>query len=1458
MSSHRWRSIEAIGFVGLVLLGLLIVPFETQAEPGVDFVVIRDGANGGGTPVENRTYTTGQNDIYYAAGYNNTLGYVKDVNVYWFSGDMSVISLMGGKETSNVTIVAEEYGTTKVFADASPTNGSWWKSETGNLTVLSDIDRITLRNESGGGGEWFGDSTVISETTFIVYAAGYNSTRGYLRDVPVDWSTTNNSLCPVGLRKSSDTVVRPHGEGTCKITGTYSPGVSNTTGTITVISDIDYVVIRDSANGQGSPVGNITYLLEQQDRYWAAGYNDSSGYRRDLRVFWNSTNDSVCSVTSSELTFTNIRFLDEGQCKVKINYAWLVGNSTGAITVLFDIDWLVIRDAPGGGGQPVIGNTLYVGFSYNFYAAGYNLTDGFRRDLGVDWTNSNTSVCKLISTAGKKYYMDAWVPGICRLTATYLSRVSNDTGDMSVLLDVDNLTIRDAPSGGGQPLGSKTLYTYVEHYFYAAGYNLSSGYLRDLEVTWVSSSFSLCPLYWAGDFAIKVIPTSPGICNLTANYRGLLSNKTGNLTILLDIDQIIIRDGPGGGGDPIGIRTYFTGQDTKYYAAGYNNTTGYRRDLDSIWFSDNTTVCALYSPPTEIYVEVNFWAEGVCRIGADFHGLVSNSTGTLRVEWDLDYVVIVDAPNGAGNPVKNRTYFLDSVEYFYAAGYNHTLDYRRDLEPVWETTNITVCGISPLVNGSVHFSGRSVGYCTISTTYLNRISNSTGNLTVKSEIDYVVIRDSPDGGGSWVGNGEYVITTEHNFYAAGYNNTRDFITDLEVLWTSDNPVSCGLVRYDTYVTFRARALGICRVTANYHGILFNSSGQLKVIPKPVLVVDDDGTGDYFTIHEALEEAVNGTIIRVLNGTYFEHVLVNKSVTIEGLDKSRTWVNGSGYGTVFLVTADKVRITGLTVENSEYGILLERVEYASVDHNTIRWYDYGIYSNFSKRSHIEKNLVTEGSNGIVTYHSDNDAVWHNEISYNTVYGAKDYNSKLKKCFNWNYFHHNKIAYYYDPDEDLEPLILDSNVFEDNGIAILVEYSSSVHITNNTVLRGEKGISIVDGSPLVRNNTIVDITIGIELRNSSSHLVGNSVSSSSSGIVALWGSPIIEGNVILNSDVLSLSLEEVVNASVSMNDLGGGQAAIHNSSLEQLHVQNGSLSIVNSSWEELEIGRDGLAEIKWWVQIGILSKDGKPIEGARVKVLDSQNNLITDMQSDQEGLAPLVALTQMEVSEGGTVDLNPYYLEVEVEGIVQRFELTVESNRLFSLNFRLPVEEQLWLWYMMIVLALLFLCFAPSMAIERSRYAVLALLMIFYVKLKKEDVLDQYTRGRIHGYIEANPGEHFGAIRKALSLSNGNAVYHLRVLETQGHVVSKNDGKYKRFYPKGVAVPPDDGLKLREIHERVLSCIGEAPGISQKEIANLLGLYQSTLEYQLQKLVKAGLIRQERRGRRVRYYSARSDK
>mgnify|MGYP005741297103 FL=1 len=53
--------------------------------------------------------------------------------------------------------------------------------------------------------------------------------------------------------------------------------------------------------------------------------------------------------------------------------------------------------------------------------------------------------------------------------------------------------------------------------------------------------------------------------------------------------------------------------------------------------------------------------------------------------------------------------------------------------------------------------------------------------------------------------------------------------------------------------------------------------------------------------------------------------------------------------------------------------------------------------------------------------------------------------------------------------------------------------------------------------------------------------------------------------------------------------------------------------------------------------------------------------------------------------------------------------------------------------------------------------------------------RYQRGRLMGYLTANPGCHFRALMSALDMSNGQITHHLRVLETEEHVWRKSDGR-----------------------------------------------------------------------------------
>ncbi|MGQ9583715.1 MAG: PKD domain-containing protein [Thermoplasmatota archaeon] len=155
-------------------------------------------------------------------------------------------------------------------------------------------------------------------------------------------------------------------------------------------------------------------------------------------------------------------------------------------------------------------------------------------------------------------------------------------------------------------------------------------------------------------------------------------------------------------------------------------------------------------------------------------------------------------------------------------------------------------------------------------------------------------------------------------------------------------------------------------------------------------------------------------------------------------------------------------------------------------------------------------------------------------------------------------------------------------------------------------------------------------------------------------------------------------------------------------------------------------------------------------------------------------------------------------------------------------------------------------------EVGLYSASSLLMLLYSKLDSSRVLDNFIRGKIYGYIIANPGDHYNSIMTALRLSNGTFAYHLKVLEKQGLVKSQVDGVYKRFYPAEMVVPALDRRELTRIQRILFHMVVDRPGISQKELAAILKVSSATVNYHINALMRKELIRRERWGMRVRYY------
>jgi DNA-binding MarR family transcriptional regulator len=139
---------------------------------------------------------------------------------------------------------------------------------------------------------------------------------------------------------------------------------------------------------------------------------------------------------------------------------------------------------------------------------------------------------------------------------------------------------------------------------------------------------------------------------------------------------------------------------------------------------------------------------------------------------------------------------------------------------------------------------------------------------------------------------------------------------------------------------------------------------------------------------------------------------------------------------------------------------------------------------------------------------------------------------------------------------------------------------------------------------------------------------------------------------------------------------------------------------------------------------------------------------------------------------------------------------------------------------------------------------------YSKLNREKVLNQFLRGQIYGYIMAYPGENYSSIKKAMGVENGTLTHHLYILEREGFVTSRVDGRNKRFYPVGVAA--EKKTKASMIQKAILKMIRQSPDLTQTEIAVALGTSKQVVNYHIKSLLSAGLLSVEKNGTNLEYH------
>jgi parallel beta-helix repeat protein len=264
---------------------------------------------------------------------------------------------------------------------------------------------------------------------------------------------------------------------------------------------------------------------------------------------------------------------------------------------------------------------------------------------------------------------------------------------------------------------------------------------------------------------------------------------------------------------------------------------------------------------------------------------------------------------------------------------------------------------------------------------------------------------------------------------------------------------------------------------------------MLISDKTVIIVDDEGDGDYSSIKEALNHADPGDTIEVYSGTYYEHgiIISDDNITLKGIpyelgngsDKGKPLIDGQGMDLVIgYVSTTRVTIDGFHIENKggtediigmnkaskctisnndihNTGMALIYVRNSTniqivnnnISHSDIR---QGIlFVDGSANNIISGNVISDVEIGIDLWDSNHNTITGNKIRICSRFGIDiaggDYNT-----VKGNLFEDNTVgAHIYISRFNT----IGSNTFEDNNVGVYIDKSLGSRIKNNNFFNNQ---------------------------------------------------------------------------------------------------------------------------------------------------------------------------------------------------------------------------------------------------------------------------------------------------------------------------------------------------------------------------------------------------------------------
>jgi len=182
---------------------------------------------------------------------------------------------------------------------------------------------------------------------------------------------------------------------------------------------------------------------------------------------------------------------------------------------------------------------------------------------------------------------------------------------------------------------------------------------------------------------------------------------------------------------------------------------------------------------------------------------------------------------------------------------------------------------------------------------------------------------------------------------------------------------------------------ISELNNNGKEYVYELDSEIIILGRNTISVDNEGDGDYSSIQDAIDNATDGDIIEVYSGEYQEKLVVNKQISLIGLDyelgsgddTGKPIIDGIPTYTVIRINHDNCMVKGFKIMNGNRGIHISYASNCTISGNLMsNNNDYGILLDHGSKNNISDNIIMYNNIfGIFIFSGSNHNISNNTIS-----------------------------------------------------------------------------------------------------------------------------------------------------------------------------------------------------------------------------------------------------------------------------------------------------------------------------------------------------------------------------------------------------------------------------------------------------------------------------------------------